>query len=77
MAINIDPDSPTLKSYVKAWMREHTSEYVDPCGEVDMTRLAEQAADEFDMAGDDFQATIPAWFFDMAVDVAIMREEYA
>jgi len=77
MAINIDPNSPTLKSFVKAWMRTHTNEHVDSCGEVDMTRMAENAADEFEVYLPDSDATIPEWVFDMAVDVAIMREEYA
>jgi hypothetical protein len=73
---NVPNDSPTLKSYVKSWMRSNTDEHLD-CGEVNLTGLAENAAHEFDVYEEDSEATIPEWVFEMAVDVAIIYEEQA
>ena len=70
-------NSSVLKSFVKAWMREHARHHVDLCGELNLTGLAENAADEFEVYGADPDATIPEWVFDMASDVAQLRKEYA
>lgn len=72
----VDINSPVLKSFVKAWMREHAGHHVDSCGELDLTGLAETAADEFEVYDADPDATIPEWVFDMASDVSQLRKEY-
>lgn len=53
---------------VKRWMRIHLSEYVDECGELDCTKLAEDAAQEFDLyEGDD--CDIPEWVFEASASL--------
>jgi len=74
---NVDPNSTTLKSFVKAWMREHAVRHVDSCGELDLTGLAETAAEEFEVYLPDPDATIPEWVFEMATTVAELRKVYA
>jgi len=54
---------PMYRAFV--WMCQHVSEYLDACNEVDCTRLAEDAADEFDLYVGD-EATIPEELFEGA-----------
>lgn len=51
-------------------MRLHLEEYRDKCGDINCTKLAEDACDSFNLYEDDDDATIPEWIFDCAVDVA-------
>lgn len=53
---------------VQTWMRMHSLEHLDPCGEVNNTELAEAAAVEFNLHEDDADATIPEWVFDCAAE---------
>lgn len=73
----VDINSSVLKSFVKAWMREHANKYIDQCDELNITLLAEHAAYEFDLYLNTPDATIPEWVFDMSFDVDIIRKEYA
>jgi hypothetical protein len=73
---NVDNNSPVLKSFVKSWMRSHANEYLDECGELNTTRLAEDAAEDFELCGDDLQATIPEWVFETATDVGEIRKQF-
>ena len=52
---------PFYKAY--CWMRQNAGAYIDQCGEVDCTRLAEDAANEFDLYTDD-DGTIPVELFE-------------
>ncbi len=64
-------DSATQRANVRRYLSANTSEHVDPkTGEVNLTLLAESAAQRFDLYEDDADATIPEWVFDMAVEVA-------
>jgi hypothetical protein len=57
------------KSKVVRWMKDNCSEFLDNCGEVNCTELAEAALVEFD-AGRWLDDDAPEEFFDWAVDVA-------
>ena len=55
------------KPAVLRWMKSVAEDYVDGCGEIDCTSLAENAADEFHA---DFWLDDPNhWVWDLAVDV--------
>lgn len=63
------PDQATSRK-VRNYMRQDIDNCVDPqTNEVDCTKLAENAAQQFDLYLDDDAATIPDWVFDLAVDV--------
>jgi hypothetical protein len=64
----VNPESRVLKSYVRGWMRNNLRSYVDRCGEINCTLMAENAADEFDVYLGNPEYTIPTWVFDEAVD---------
>jgi len=54
---------------VFTWMLNNKHDFVDKkTDEIDLTKLAEAAADHFDLYGDDDDATIPDWVFDCAVE---------
>lgn len=58
---------------IRRWMRVELAaapEDYEDCGEVNTTKLAEDCAEALDLAGDDFNATIPDEVFDIAFDVA-------
>lgn len=61
--------SESIEKKVRAWMTQHVDEYVDECNEYDCTKLAEDAAQEFDLYEDNDTFTIPEWVFDLAVEV--------
>lgn len=69
--------SKLKRSFVKYWMRESIDAYVSCCDEVNLTQLAEDAAQEFDLYEDDSDATIPEWVFELSSEVAEMRKQYA
>jgi hypothetical protein len=54
---------------VKRWMRIHESEYMDECNELDCTRLAEDAAQEFDLYEGD-NCDIPEWVFELSAGLS-------
>ena len=61
---------------IECWMRRNVAAYVDGCGEVNATKLAEDAACECNAhVGDDYE--IPEEVFDLAVIVAEDAEKRA
>ena len=72
-------DSELVKTYteeeVKSWMKSNVSEYLDEVGEVNSTKLAEDAAQEFDLYEGEEDAEIPEWVFDYAAELAFEEEE--
>lgn len=66
-------DDSKKKHLARKWMRgqlRHNRAEYDDCGEVNSTKLAEDCAQEFNLYGDDPDATIPMWVFDLAVTVS-------
>jgi len=64
----------TLKGKVLSFMREVVAEHIDPLtGEVNMTRLAEDAAWEFEGA-EDWLDDPEHWIWEMAAQVAEIYE---
>lgn len=61
-----------LSKRVKSYMRREAQIYVDSCGDVNATELAESAAAEFDIYAD--ENDIPDWLFDLAAEVAWENE---
>lgn len=59
---------------VTRWMKRVIGEYIDMYDAVDCTKLAEDAADEFNLYEDDDDATIPEWVFEIASELST---EYA
>jgi hypothetical protein len=60
-----------MKSKVRNWMRREVLNYLDDCNEINCTKLAEDAADEFNLYVDDpEEGTIPEWVFDMSFQVS-------
>jgi hypothetical protein len=55
---------------VNRWMSLNREDYIDQCGELDCTKLAEEAADMFNLYENDDEATIPEWVFEMAAELA-------
>ena len=63
------PDNDTQRK-VRNYMRQDIDNCVESdTGEVNCTKLAENAAAQFNLYEDDATCTIPEWVFDMAVDV--------
>ena len=58
----------------KSFMVKNLEEYIDQCNEIDCTKLAEDAANEFNIYEDEINYEIPEWVFDLAVEVG---EKYA
>jgi hypothetical protein len=71
----IDINSKVLKSFVKCWMRNNVRQYVDGCGEVNFTKLAEDAADEFEVY-EGVECTIPEWVFEFAIETETYGQEH-
>jgi len=66
-----DADAARLERPVKSLMQGAFEDYRDPAtGEVKLTVLAEFAAAEFDVYGDDPEATIPQDLFQWAFEVS-------
>jgi hypothetical protein len=61
------------RNKVRLWMRLHVEEYRDECGEINCTKLAEDAAQEYNLYQTDEQATIPEWVFDLAVEASATK----
>lgn len=59
----------TPKQTVYRWMQNHASEYLDECGEINTTHLAEAACQEFDAYGPPPTYDAPEEYFDWAVEV--------
>jgi hypothetical protein len=55
---------------VERWMKQWAGEYLDDCGEVNMTELAESACDEFNGQGPAPNYDTPEEFFELAFRVA-------
>ena len=53
---------------IRSWMREHASEHVDECGEVNCTSLVEAWDSACASGGDTLDPNHEAW--DIAVEVA-------
>ena len=58
------------KMLALSMMLKTVEHFIDDCGEVDCTRLAENTADVLDIYENDESFEIPDWLFDMAVTVA-------
>lgn len=56
------------RKQVAKWMRFRVEDYVDGCGEVNCTALAEAAADELDIYEDRVEYTIPEFVFEVAFE---------
>jgi hypothetical protein len=60
-----------MKSRVKNWMLREVQQYLDECNEINCTKLAEDAADKFDLYVDDpEEGTIEEWVFEMSFQVS-------
>lgn len=57
-----------LQIKVKRWMRINLKDYIDECNELDCTRLAEDAANEFDLYEGD-NCDIPEWVFEASASL--------
>ena len=62
------------KSDVEYLMQRSVSDYLDECGEVNATGLAEMAAAWFYIYEDSTEFKIPVWVFDLAAEVALEFE---
>lgn len=64
----LSQEEPTAdKNTVKKWMRMHLDEYTEGSGEINYTKMVEDAAMEFDLyEGED--AEIPEWVFETATE---------
>lgn len=58
------------KTKVRRFMRLHRTAFIDKCGGVDATGLAEVAAQQFDIYDDKVFFNISEWVFDMAAEIA-------
>jgi len=52
------------------WMKKNIEDYIDECGEVDCTSLAENCADNFYIYEDEIDFKIPDEIFDLAVEAS-------
>lgn len=60
-----------LQGKVKKWMRMNLETYRDSCGEVNLTALAEGAAEEFEIDGEGGPLDDPdSWIWEFAVKVS-------
>lgn len=64
-----------IEAKVSRWMIANLDRYVDNCNEIDLTRLAEDAAEEFHLYDDDVNFSIPECVFDLAVTVVEELEQ--
>jgi hypothetical protein len=55
---------------VKKWMKKNKNQFIDSCNEVNLTALAEAAAEEFNLYIVDMDYMIPDEVFDLAVEAA-------
>ena len=53
---------------VRQWMMDEVPNYYDGI-DINTTRLAEDAADQYDIYDDDVEFTIPEWVYELAVEV--------
>jgi len=58
----------TNRDLVRMWMMAEVEDYDDGI-DINCTRLAEDAADEYDLYDDDIDFTIPEWVFELAFEV--------
>lgn len=58
------------RAQVKTWMLTNLVDFVDECGEINTTALAENAADVFDLYEDKVDYEIKDEVFDLAFVVA-------
>ena len=58
----------TNRDLVRMWMMAEVEDYDDGC-EVNCTKMAEDAAYEYDLYDDDVDFTIPEWVFELAFEV--------
>jgi hypothetical protein len=58
------------KDWMLAELDEYPADYVDACGEVNTTQLAEDCANEFDLYLNDEAFDVPEGIYDWAVDAA-------
>lgn len=59
----------TPKQTVYRWMQNHASEYLDECGDINCTALAEAACQEFDAYGPPPTYDAPEEYFEWAFEV--------
>lgn len=73
--MNLGPDqNPRSYALVRGWMKNNCWQYVDLCNEVNCTRLAEDAAEEYNLYVDEVDFEIPEWVFDLASDTGTKYE---
>jgi hypothetical protein len=65
----------SIEKGVRFWMRKNVADYLDECNEYDCTRLAEDAAQKFDLYEGDDNATIPEWIFEASFAIVQEIEE--
>lgn len=58
------------RKQVAHWMRLRVDDYVDGCGEVNCTKLAEDAADALDIYEDRVEYAIPEFVFEVAFETS-------
>ena len=60
-----------MRNKVENWMRREVQEYLDECNEINCTKLAEDAANEFNLyVNDPEEGTIEEWVFELAFQVS-------
>lgn len=59
----------TPKQTVYRWMQNHAHEYLDECGDINCTALAEAACKEFDSYGPPPTYDAPEEYFEWAIEV--------
>jgi hypothetical protein len=76
MVMNSNSNSKTTENTVRRWMRAHLlnpdgfdEPFDDTTGEPIATKLAENAAQKFELCEADDEATIPEWVFDVAAEI--------
>ena len=56
------------RDLVRQWMKDNAADYDDGI-DINCTRMAEDAADQYDIYDDDIDFTIPEWVYELAVEV--------
>lgn len=64
----------SLNRWMKRELTVNTNDYVDSCGEVNATLLAERCAEQFNLYEDEIDYNIPELIFDIAAETSIAYE---
>lgn len=62
-------DNQHNRTLVRDWMQTNRWQFTDLCGEINCTKMAEDAADNYNLYEDDIDFKIPEWVFELSAEV--------